>query len=157
MIKSGPNLHMSRQLSCHGMCKIVTRFDPHLKQQEQQLFLKIWLMSSLTFCKMDPWPWCVMWYPGLLWDAWTRVRLLGSNWCHEPWTKWLLFCICRRHFKTLSMEGNVCILFEISLNSVLSGQAEIMSTLIHIIVWCQMVNDPNHLYVYLCVTRCPFY
>ena len=40
-------LHMSRQLSCRGMCTIVTWVDPNkIKDNNKKYFLKILIMSS---------------------------------------------------------------------------------------------------------------
>ena len=47
---------MSRQLSCRGMCKIWTWLGHPCSLKNNTDFLKIWIMSSLTFCKMGSFP-----------------------------------------------------------------------------------------------------
>ena len=48
---------MSRQPSCHDVRKYVTWLDHCCENKCRLNFCKIWIMSSKTFCKMDPcWP-----------------------------------------------------------------------------------------------------
>ena len=48
-------LHMSRQLSCRDMCKIVTWFDHHFPSKSNMNFNEIWVMSLWALCTMGPW------------------------------------------------------------------------------------------------------
>ena len=47
------SLYMPRQLSCPGMCKIMTWSDDYCwYYSAQHFYCNIWIMSSLTVCKM---------------------------------------------------------------------------------------------------------
>ena len=47
-------LHMPWQLSCHGMCKILTWSDCYFSPNSNPYVDEIWGMSSFTVCEMDP-------------------------------------------------------------------------------------------------------
>ena len=46
---------MSWQLSCHGMCKIVTWLDRYFSCESNLKCNKILMMSSWSICEMGPW------------------------------------------------------------------------------------------------------
>ena len=48
-------LHMSQQLSCCDMRKIVTWSDQYLLSKSNMYFYEIWVVSSKTHCEMGPW------------------------------------------------------------------------------------------------------
>ena len=50
----GPNLHMPWQLSCHGMCKIVARYDQYFSCKSSTHFLKFELRVHRLFVKWTP-------------------------------------------------------------------------------------------------------
>ena len=45
-------VHMSRQLSCRDMCKIVTWCDHYFSCKSKTYFHKIWMMSSKGVCEI---------------------------------------------------------------------------------------------------------
>ena len=49
-------MHMPRQLSCRGMCKIVTWSDDYFSNKSSIYCSKIWIISWWTFVGMVPWP-----------------------------------------------------------------------------------------------------